>query len=321
MKGLELSRRYYTQTVMPAFRSEFPADYGLMAFGLAGPGSECYGYDDEISRDHDWGPKICIWIPDDLYRSKGEELQQFYESLPKECCGYGPITRRDPGVRREGVLSIDGFYASFLGIEGAPRNYREWLIVDEQSLSMCTNGEVFYDPSGIFSGIRAALLSYYPMEIRLKKIAGRCLLMSQHGQYNLWRSVKRGDLPAAEYDKAIFAREAAHLVFLLEGKYRPFYKWLFRALEDIGGSGEKILSLLYTILQTDDHDELYAAVEEVAAALIRKINGFLKDREEEMAGGGISRGIVESNFLQNIGFEVEKRIQDDFLREQIGIVQ
>ncbi len=109
MKGLVLAEKYCKETVAPAFKAKFPGLYDQMAFGLAGPGSECYGYDDEISRDHDWGPKVCIWIPEGLFQERGEELQGLYDSLPGECCGFNGINRWDTALRRDGVISIKRF--------------------------------------------------------------------------------------------------------------------------------------------------------------------------------------------------------------------
>ncbi|RKX86868.1 MAG: hypothetical protein DRP57_00470 [Spirochaetes bacterium] len=44
MKGIELSRHYYKRVVMPAFSKRYRPFINSMAFGLIGPGSECYGY-------------------------------------------------------------------------------------------------------------------------------------------------------------------------------------------------------------------------------------------------------------------------------------
>ena len=54
IKGLELSKLYFENIYLPELRKEFPELLERMAVGLAGEGSECFGYDDEISRDHDF---------------------------------------------------------------------------------------------------------------------------------------------------------------------------------------------------------------------------------------------------------------------------
>ena len=87
MKGMELARSYYEQ-YGDQIRGMFPQYANRMAFGLVGEGSECYGYDDDISQDHDFGPGFCIWITRDTAKAIGRELQAAYEALPKSFQGY-----------------------------------------------------------------------------------------------------------------------------------------------------------------------------------------------------------------------------------------
>ncbi len=55
MSGIDLSRAFYTEAIQPLLVKHFPTlEY---AAGLIGPGSEVLGYDTEMSRDHNWGPR------------------------------------------------------------------------------------------------------------------------------------------------------------------------------------------------------------------------------------------------------------------------
>lgn len=54
VKGLDLCREYFNQVCYPLLEKEFSNFLPRMAAGLIGEGSECYGFDDEISRDHDF---------------------------------------------------------------------------------------------------------------------------------------------------------------------------------------------------------------------------------------------------------------------------
>jgi len=311
VKGLELSRRYFETVVKQAYQEEFPDEYPRLAFGLAGPGSECYGWDDEISRDHDWGPKVYVWTPDELFHQKGRALRELYDSLPGECCGFGPIRREDTGIPRDGVVAVSGFYETLLGMSRVPEGITEWFRVKEEDLSLCTNGAVFFDGPGIFSRVRDAFASYYPRDVWLKKISSRCVMCAQHGQYNLWRSWNRGDLPAVEYDRAMFAREAAALTFLLERQYRPYYKWQFRALREMECFGPRVIEVLEELYRRRDPEDYRQVIEECSSLLAGRIGEVLDLRPVRPAG----------NFLQDTGFLVQELIEDDFLREKTGFVE
>ena len=83
MKGLELSRAYYEAYGAPMIHEQFPEYEEIIAAALTGSGSECYGYDDEISRDHDFEPGFCLFLP-------GEEIEDrrtaFSWSGPMRSC-------------------------------------------------------------------------------------------------------------------------------------------------------------------------------------------------------------------------------------------
>lgn len=60
VSGLELSRRFFHEAVRPLVTSVFP-DLRYAA-ALLGQGSEVLGFDNELSVDHDWGPRVFILL-------------------------------------------------------------------------------------------------------------------------------------------------------------------------------------------------------------------------------------------------------------------
>lgn len=89
LKGMELCRQYFEVFGRPMLQRNFALYLDHIACGLAGEGSECLGFDDHISPDHDFGPSFCIWtdLPDDMCA----KLQKAYDLLPKEFMGMKRI--------------------------------------------------------------------------------------------------------------------------------------------------------------------------------------------------------------------------------------
>lgn len=230
MKGMELARSYYNE-YGDQIRRQFPQHADRMAFGLVGEGSECYGYDDSISQDHDFGPGFCIWITRETARAIGRDLQEAYNALPKSHLGF-VRTETAEGAGRVGVIPIDRFYARFTNCTDVPKTNMEWLRIPERFLSIATNGQVFADPEGEFTRIRTQLQGFYPEDVLRKKLAARAAVMSQSGQYNFPRCMNRGDGNAAYLAQAEFVNAALGMLYLLERQYMPFYKWAFRGMQN-----------------------------------------------------------------------------------------
>ncbi len=75
VSGMELCRAYYETHGRAMIHEKFPQYEARIAVGLAGEGSDCFGYDDETSRDHDWGPGFLMWVSDQVYEENGQQLQ------------------------------------------------------------------------------------------------------------------------------------------------------------------------------------------------------------------------------------------------------
>lgn len=299
MKGLELSRLYYEQIGRPALEDRFPELLPRMAFGLAGEGSECFGFDDEFSRDHDWGPGFCIWLdgPDD--REFGAQVRAFYETLPGKWAGYP--ARRETQKGRVGVLCIQDWYSRYTGAPEGSQTLGGWRQVPEAFLATATNGAVFSDPLGRFTAIRRRLLEGYPEDLRLKKLAARTAVMAQAGQYNFPRCVRRGEAVAAGLALSEFAKAAMSMAYLLNRRYAPFYKWMHRGLR-----GLPILPRFY-----EQMGALFQAEE--AAGAEERMEGICLTAAAELRRQGLSTSA--DSFLMAHSAELTARIRDPELRK------
>ena len=122
MKGLELAEQYFFVVGAPMIQEQFPDYEGKIAGGLVGVGSECFGFDDEISRDHDWGPTFCLWLTKLDYEAIGARLQDEFDNLPRSFASFGPREESAWGKGRSGVFEIGQFYKQFIGLEHPPQS-------------------------------------------------------------------------------------------------------------------------------------------------------------------------------------------------------
>lgn len=299
IKGLELSKRYFYDIVLPEFEKKLNDIFSLCAFGLVGEGSECYGYDDELSKDHDFGPSVCIWLRKDDYLKYKYRINKVLETLPKTYLGFQELKESEWGYNRRGLLNIEDFYFKFIGSANPPQTINDWQKIPETALATVINGEVFLDNLGEFTKIREQLLNYYPEPIRQNKIATRLMNISQHGQYNYVRCLRRNDLVAANQCLYLFVDEVIHLVFLLNRRYKIFYKWANRALLDLKILGNEIHKLL--------QDMVFA---QNKIPYVRKICKVLADelRNQKLTD-------CKSEFLGDLGVDIQKNIDDEFFKK------
>ena len=236
MKGLALARAYYEEVGRPLLAGKYARYADRIAVGLVGEGSECLGYDDGISTDHDFGPGFCLWLTKADYAAIGKQLQADYDALPKTWRGLPVRNTTAHGAGRVGVCEIDAFYKKYTGYAAAPAantpdEVTVWANMDPAMLRTATNGEVFRDELGLFSRRRAAF-AQYPEPARLARLAAALHTMAQAGQYNYSRAGQRKDVGMQFSALAEFVQATAEVGYLLNRQYMPYYKWRIRGMAD-----------------------------------------------------------------------------------------
>ena len=257
MKGLELSKRFYEECGRPMLEAQFSHLLPYLAVGLVGSGSECFGYDDDLSRDHDFEPAFCIFLPDEAIvdRKSAFALERAYAKLPKEFMGIQRNRMSAVGGDRHGVIRMSDFFRAKTGSRDGNLSLGQWFSLPEHALLEAVNGEVFFDHYGEFTRIREKL-TYFPEVVRLKKLAGNLLLMGQSGQYNYGRCVRRGETAAAQLAVYEFVKSAMNAVYLLEKRYMPYYKWSFRGMRELLTNAEGLAEMMEFLISTDNREEM-----------------------------------------------------------------
>lgn len=274
MHIIEASERFFNEYADRLFSGEAANCRRFCAAALVGEGSECFGFDDEISLDHDVDAGFCLILEENAFIKYGTALKRAYNSLPKEYCG---IKRNDASeffTARRGVFSTGGFYKSLIGVEGVPQTLDEWRKIPEYALATAVNGKVFCDSYGEFTKIRNVLSGGYPKDVKLKKLSARLALAAQYGQYNFSRSCRRKEYGAAALALNGFVENIVSAIYLLNDSYMPYYKWSLRGMRSLSilGDSEKVLEYLLCE-ETSEKTESFKCeiIDDVARSVINAL--------------------------------------------------
>lgn len=302
MKGLEEARKFYEEAGAEMISRNFGDFENRIAVGLVGHGSECFGFDDQTSRDHDFETGFCIWLTKDDEEKVGFRLMRAYDKLVKSVNGE----RADRVVENgfQGVFVTGDFYRRYTGCDGAPKTWQDWLYTNSAYFAEATNGEVFRDDLGEFTKIRNEILHGMPEDVRAKKIGSCSLKAAQSGQYNYARCLAHGEEGAAMLALFEFVTNAIELAFLLNRKHCPYYKWALRSMDGLDKFAELKQPLEY--LLTADNDKAgqsvkKAIVEDISLALANEINA-----QFDLG--------VEGGFLEPYAYAIQKRIKNSDIR-------
>jgi hypothetical protein len=236
MKGVELARRFFMEAGLPLLQRHFPgvgerAAAGLVAGGFgSGCGSEVGGFDDEISRDHNWGPRFFLFLSEPDKRDLGHEVQRLLDvELPDTFAGFRSSATTLPKHKAYVVTPAENLRA-VLRLDGPPDSDQEWIHLPEIRLFEYTAGTIFYEAVPLISPLRERF-AYYPDNVWYKRLS--FAFFELHAAGNAVRMARRGDAVACRFYVTGLLRNVMRVCFLLHRRYAPYHKWLFQALQQL----------------------------------------------------------------------------------------
>lgn len=295
MKLIDLSKKYYLEYGKPMIESKFRAYSDKIAVGFLGNGSEMYGFDDEISKDHDFSVGFMMFLDKETYDLIGFRLLREYLKLPKAFMGVELVQNGRYMNNKYGVYEIEDFYIDKIGTYNK-LSLDDFLTIESNYLAEATNGCVFYDKQGLFTEYRNYLLDF-PRDVYLQKLGRHLVLAGQSGQYNYNRQIKREDSCSCSLCLNEFINNVISILYLVNNKYELYYKWKLRGLDNIKSLSE-VLVLVKDILNNNYSCEKISIKIEVISNLI--IN-YLK--KEELSNSSSAN-------LEEHAFRVHNKIKD-----------
>jgi hypothetical protein len=254
--GLQLSREFYEELVRPVLDAHFA---GLPhSAALLGRGSEVLGFDDETSTDHDWRPRVLLFVTEEDRSRHGDEIDLV---LRREL----PATFRDRPADHQ-LHTVRGYFLDKLAVDlDSEIEARDWLTFPEQGLRMFTAGEVFHDEAALQAA--RDLLAYYPRDVWLYLMMAGWWRV--HPEANLvGRAGSVGDELGSTLIGSRLVSDLMRLCFLMEREYAPYSKWFGTAFSRLG-CGPDLAPTLWNVVRAETwqarEEALLAAYEKVAA--------------------------------------------------------
>ena len=287
MKGLEVTRRYFFEWGLPYLRNQHSQLVDRLAAGMIG-GSDSIGADDEISRDHNWGPGFSVWLMEEDYASFGAALAaDLHRAVPDSFEGHGIDECFGSKAKSIRVRSMDEFFTDETsGFTQPPSDVLLWNPShrDESHLYFMKHGQVFHDPLGEFTRRRDGFC-HWPQHALLQRLANASWQLWHYGEYNFGRVAQRGDPLAVLLCKAEFIHHAMRLCFYLEQDFVPYWKWVSYCFRQIDGV-DSLARELDCFSQSTDITEQQRLIESMCAFLCARVveKGFLSASDNRDAG-------------------------------------
>ncbi|HKI54195.1 MAG TPA: DUF4037 domain-containing protein [Anaerolineales bacterium] len=302
MKGLEVAKDFYTEWGKEYLKNSFPELTNRVAIGRIS-GSDVIGADDNISKDHNWGPQFTIFLSEDDYSKYGEKLSAVMNAeAPNPWKGYRLDGGGDKSVN---VESIPNWIKTWLGFSKKPSRNEDWEMIvkagiagginvgRESTLYFLRHGAIWYDGSGEMSAWREAL-RYYPEKIWFIRVAEELFRVWQYGEYNfVQRVAKRNDPLANAVCIGEFVNSVMRTYLLLNRDYTPYWKWLaheFRKLEE----AQTVAPMLEELVSANNTEK--------QVEIVLKLSG---DIYQEIKNGGIITGENNEHLLPLLSAHLE----------------
>jgi hypothetical protein len=255
--GLTLCGDFYREAVCPILDDAFP---GLAhSAALIGSSSEVLGYDDEMSTDHHWGPRVQLFLDEDDHLLAADAIHDTLAArLPYTFRGYSTnfsepdpndnsvqhltVLESGPVNHRVTVATVRGFVQYHLGFDiDQPLTPADWLTFPQQKLRALTAGAVYHDDAGL-EAVRARF-AWYPRDVWLYLLAAGWARIGQE-EHLMGRAGLVGDELGSGLMGSRLARDVMRLAFLMEREYAPYPKWFGTAFSRLACAEELTLHLL-----------------------------------------------------------------------------
>jgi hypothetical protein len=257
--GLALNAHFYEEAVAPILADAYP--HLPYSAALIGYGSDVLGYDTSRSTDHEWGPRLWLFLHDED-ATKAEAIKALLsERLPPTVRGFsthfGPPHGGDvrsmtpaeggPIAHKIEVYPLRPVLADWLGVDPfGELTAVDWLLMPQQKLLEVTAGRVYHDGLGVLEPVRAKL-GWYPHDVWLYRIAAQWGRISEQEAF-VGRAGEVGDEIGSAMVAAALVRDLMGLCFLCERRYAPYSKWFGTAFAKLA-CAPRLLPLLQRTLQ------------------------------------------------------------------------
>lgn len=232
ISGIQLSRCFHENYIVPRLSSNLPMlSY---ASALIGPGSEVLGYDTTMSRDHDWGPRVLIFVREADFSQCETIIEVIQKEAPASYNGF-PLN-----IEQTIVTTVPAYYGRRLGV-GPTKLFEElepldWLTIPSQTLAELSGGDVFRDDIGELTYARE-LISFYPQDVWLFLMASIWNRIGQE-EHLMPRAGFVGDELGSALIASRLVRDVMCLCFLIERRYAPYPKWFGTAFRGLACASE-----------------------------------------------------------------------------------